>query len=380
MADITCCSSATCYGLLTVGYMEGLISQDTCFSFKKGGTEYGQCCEAPSSSTVVNYSDANNEVYADKRFTDNNDPNNDRSGFVYVQPSRTYRGCCGNINNDKTILMQSEASFEYTIASGNSLTPITEPSICVLSYDVTETKSYIRHSNKCNGNTSTNVVVNKTHNQYTDGEIEKIFTRIEGITSAWTVSFTPSTKTINGLTKDCKNEIPSTIVWNFPEYVVGYNFDTSQLEMPIPCEGTDITLTFSSNTTCTSDFNISVSAVSINNQGIAVNDDTINISTNCSISQPIGETGRQAIISACTTNIHIGTNTNGYENGAIYIAYSANTGEITGETEYTFKRSLCAWYAGSVESPSCDEYWPIIDWTNPSGSTEPKDVQQIDKI
>jgi len=391
MAEITCCSSATCDGLLTVGYMEDIISQNsqnTCFSLERGGTAYNECCNAPSSSTVVNYSQAISGYYAKNRVIDNDDPNNDETGFVFVTPSRSYNGCCSQstIGVGNTILKKSEVYFDYTKAENNDVTANEEPGICDLNYSVTETKTYTRYHKGCDGNDGQpqTISVSKTHNQNTDGVIQKIFTRNNNYTNAWTVSFSPSIKEITGLTRDCKTSISDFVRWKFPEYTVGYNFETSQLSSEIPCDGTSVTLTFSSNTECDKDFNIAVTAKSRRSELEEVDDDTIVITTTCQPLQsvtPIGEdSGRQAIIPICTVNINIGTNINGYESGTVYVSISANDGEITGTTGYTFERSLCSWYAGTVESPGCDEYWPKVNWTNPPGNDgQPKDVQQIEK-
>lgn len=392
MAEILCCScsSTTCDGLLTVGYMGDMIPSTHCSSLTADGTPYNGCCgEISGSSLAVNYAQASSGTYAALRHTNNSNPNDDTSGFVFNVAQRTAESECCQPLTSNTILKRSEAFFDYTVAKDNRFTAVTEPKLCDLSYRADELKSYDRHRVYCyNGeitNTASSISVTDVHTENTDGSITKNYTQIQDQTRGWTVSFTPSAKTITGLTiDDCGGRSGDSITWNFPEYVVGYNrigefrTDFNNGNRPkVPCPGKVYEFVYSANTRCENDFAISYEILS-EGQSIST-DDTIEVNTS-SATTYIGideSSARTAEIKVVNVTITIGQNTNSKNNGLIKIGVSSDS--VSYEDVYEFDRELCAWTAGDVSNPEgCSGYWPtIVDWTNPPQAGVPQDVIQV---
>lgn len=391
MAENICCSGVTCNGLLTVGYMENMIPSTHCFRMKRGGTSYNGCCgEVSSSFTVVNYDQASGATYAELRYTNNSDPNDDTSGFIFNLDERnTANQCCQTILKN-TILKRSEAFFEYTIAKNNEFTAITEPKICDTSYSVDELKTYDRHSVYCDGNGTTDttdpISVTDTHTDSSDGSITKNYGEIASQTRAWTVSFDPSSKTITGLTTDdCGHSFSDSVTWTFPEYIVGYDrigeFDSdfrNGNKPKVPCAGRIYKFVYSANTVCSSDFEITYEILS-EGQDYST-DDSITVTSSTTSHSSIGnEDDRKAEIDVITVTINIGQNKNSKNNGSIKINTSVNGDSY--EDVYEFDRELCAWTAGDTSDPEgCSGYWPeIVNWSNPPYETE-VDIQDVIEI
>ena len=399
MAEILCCSGDTCSGLLTVGYMASLIKN--CKSLKKGGTAYeGSCCTADSSSTVVSFSDMTGTVYANFAMTYDANPNDDISGFAFSPRPTDYNGCCGSISQNNQILKKSEASYRYTEAISNSLSAITEPTICDLYYEVKETKVYNRHIVSCSGDTTANTTSRITttdkhtdnsnvDGNYTrvinDGSISKNFSQIQGLTNAWDVSFSPSTKTINGVTSDdCNNAYSNTISWNFPTYVVGFNLDSAKgwerycgTQEKVPCTGTTFEFDYSANTSCNSDFSIDVQVESYDGSGNIVQDDSITISSSMTSTTTIGDdANRSATIEVWHVVIKLDTNTDSNTGGTITISFDGGMGSSSYTCE--FIREICGWNAHNVSDPyACSPYWPTVGWEDVS-PTPINDIFEVD--
>lgn len=383
MAEITCCTGATCDGLLTLGYMESLMTN--CKTLKKGGTAYNGCCNASSSSTVVNYNQATSGTYANIRSTDNTNPNNDISGFNFTVPSnRRNSDCCSVSNTGNTILKKSEATYGYTEASGNTLSVVTRPSACSLGYSVTETRGYKIYTKNCSGNSSSTTSVTVSHS----GEITKNYTKEQNNTK-WNVSF--GTATITGLTSDdCGHQYTSSTALTVGGYSVGYTLSSgwttyckSGGSVPkVPCNGADFIMEYSANTNCANDFSIAFSGKSDSNecpiqltsQESPLSCDTT-IKASISSGSPITVGGASIVV--YTVTFKIGTNSGSHSKGSFKIAVTIGGNTEVYECEYD--RELCAWTAGTVRSSQyCNGYWPCItDWTNPPSPSDAQDVIQV---
>ena len=358
MAEITCCSGANCDSLLTLGYMQSLMQN--CKSLKKGGSAYNGCCNAPSSSTVVSYSDATGKTYADLRTIDNTNPNNDKSGFIYNVSSRTKtNSCCQPSSTGNTILKRSEATYAYTTASNNTLNVTTRPTSCSLGYSVTETRSYVRHSVTCNGNSISDSTSAVTATNGHTGFITKSYS-VNSSNNLWDITF--STATVNGqTTDDCGGSKTSSTSLTVAGYSVGYTLDNkwdgNLCGKKVPCEGlSGITFTYSANTSCENDFKLSFTGTS-GNQPLST-DSTITTANTVVTSTTVGG----ASIEVRKITINIGMNSNGIPNGSFTITAKVNGTDYVYTCNY--EREMCAWTGKATNPTNCAGHFSTVCWNN----------------
>ena len=426
MGNTICCSSEPCQELLTVGYLEDLIPDGHCHKLIKGGESFSACCidkdDKNSGATVIKNSEKYN--YARPRSTNDDDPNNDKSGFEFANITQTYDGCCGSYGSDYMTLIKSDATFGYTEAINNTLTVPLEgaPTICDTNYRVDEEKEYKRYTVRCNGSdgkpssTSQSVIAHSAHTNDIDGVIQKCYeihtSKIGNtdIVTGWTgtVTFNPSVKKISGLTSDdCNHTFQDVVTWKFPDnYPIGFTLGGDLVDYltnnkKIPCDGSVLTFTYSANTKCKCDFMFDYETS--NEKGSS--DTTVSSKTESGVTYFGYDEDRIAEIASNTVTIEIGRNKNSFKNFILTLSVSAvsisdtdsypngkicydvvspdTCNTLTSFTQtYIIDRALCAWSAGKVSNPDgCSAYWPEIEvWTNPIDETiENKDVYQIDK-
>lgn len=363
MAEITCCSSGACNGLLTLGYMRSLIPSNkrNCYSINDGPA-FSSCCNAPGSSMTVTYAQATGNTFPKRDIKTN--PENDKGGFSFSVPTgRTNNSCCP-VNSGNTILKESEVSFGYTKAFNNYFSNAVNPDTCNLTYSVTENRIFERYTISCNGSES--VTTASTAITHSD-KISKSF-NFEQVSNGkkWNVEF--GTVNINGITEDeCGVSVTSQTSFTVNKYAVGYslgaNFsDYCGTSREIPCAG-GVTLEFeySANTSCITDFSI----------GVEVSDNTITATTG----NPTYTTVGLARIAVYKVSIAVGQNINSHPTDTITITPTVG-GEEKSEGVYIceFRRQLCAWNARTRSGEYCNGMFPNICWDN-----ESSDVEEIDK-
>lgn len=301
---------------------------------------------------VPTYSEISDDIYADLRSLNDNNPNLDASGFIYEAPSAD-TSCC-NINLSDKALRKSELSFGYTEVSGNTFGNIMPPTQCNLTFSATEYRGYYRHIVSCSGDTVIDdkfpITIGISHSSaFTNSETLQNHdingeNEYDGNASeTWTIDFSPSEIVFNGITEnDCGSAKTSSTSASIPSSGVGYEFVNGETpsSSQIPCDGK--TFEISVRTLCNYIQITNITNSSYIN-GVLSDDNTVEINGN---------------------QIRFKRNDNASPGGIIKVVVKVLENTYTFKYEYT--RRLCEWSPKEYTSEGCSIFAYNWEWTEPN--------------
>ena len=351
-----CCEYSPCEELNTIRFMKDLVNATPvrdCFTIS-AGTSADTCCDGTDADNYVpRYSMLTGGIFANVRSTNDANPNLDKNGFTYAEPT-VINGCCTGDTQENEALMKSQVGFEYTIPEGNRCDITTPPSdYCNPTFTVTETQTYTRHRFICN--MTDGGVVETTQPSVSPktiphpGTLTPSFAYSGGTDGnhgnrSWSVTYTPYT--VSGLTKvddsACISSISSKTTVNFDGYGFGFTVTCPDI---VPCEGGVYTIVEVSGVKCQNDLKLDIEYTNIED-----------------LSTSTWEFGNDPV------KIEIPQNNSGKAKGFIKITPTVNGIEESGNTvNCEFERQQCGWTPSFLSASSCSvltiEGWT---WENPN--------------
>lgn len=329
-----CCNYEPCEGLVTVGFMKLMVNAtpvSNCTSVSIGTTATS-CCDGTTNGDnyIPKYSEITGGTFAPIREIGSN-PSSDKNGFTYVLPTFVNSNCC-TVDVNQEALTKRHITFEYTWAEENDLQLTSNPEHCDPSYEVTETRTFTRHTIACNGSNGTPIEVNTSSIDTTVTHTGTLTRNITRNGDNWTVSF--ATDTVYGETVAQCNRVETYSTVDLDSYTFGISLDCPSSS--IPCEGGSFTLARIEGTECSSDLSLSVTCD---------NDDVTTTINDSSIT------------------IDVPQNNTGYDTCKVIITPTV-WGETQGSIECTFNRERCGGWSPSVTANTCNVFDATISWSS----------------